>query len=97
MGEEHGAEFSDADVDREFADIVRHGMRGKPVWYLVPLRMLCSMVFFMTLSLCIVANGAVMDQARWETATLISFGVAVVSGVGRRGAKAWYDRRVRKR
>ena len=65
----------------------------KPAWYLVPLRMLCSILFFMTLSTCIAAYGAVMNDARWGTATLISLGVAVAGGVCRRAAKARYDRR----
>lgn len=109
VSEERRGDFSDADVDREFAAIVRQGMRdpvdhvqhsvgvreGKPVWYLVPLRMLCSMVFFMTLWMYIAAHGGVMNQARWGTATLIGLCAAVGSGVCRRVAKARYDRRAR--
>ncbi|WP_338692800.1 hypothetical protein V2W30_01000 [Streptomyces sp. Q6] len=65
----------------------------KPMWYLVPLRMICTITFFMTLSTCIAAYGCVMTDARWGTATLISFCVAVGSAVCRRAAKARYDRR----
>ncbi|MFI6875361.1 hypothetical protein ACIBL6_18170 [Streptomyces sp. NPDC050400] len=68
---------------------------GKPIWYLVPLRMLCTIAFFMTLSSCIVAYGGVMNDARWGTATLIALCVAVGTGVCRRTAKARFDRRSR--
>lgn len=68
---------------------------GKPGWYLVPLGMLCSIMFFMTLCSCIAAYGCVMNDTRWGTAMLISFCVAVGSGVCRRVAKARYDRRSR--
>ncbi|WP_328631179.1 hypothetical protein [Streptomyces sp. NBC_00356] len=68
---------------------------GKPMWYLVPLRMVCSITFFMTLCSCLAAYGCVMNEARWGTATLISFCVSVGSGVCRRVAKARYDRRHR--
>ncbi|MFZ3554824.1 hypothetical protein [Streptomyces sp. BH055] len=119
MSEEPRGDFSDADIDRQFAAIVRleaqdtaadaepeedalDGVQhataanvGKPAWYLVPLRMLCSMTFFMTLWLYIAAHGGVMNHARWGTATLISFCVAVGSGVCRGVAKARYDRRAR--
>ncbi|MFI5663517.1 hypothetical protein [Streptomyces sp. NPDC051684] len=118
MSEERRGEFSDADIDREFAAIVQRGLKdavadaepegavdgarhgaavsqGKPAWYLVPLRILCSMTFFMTLWLCIAAHGGVMNEARWGTATLISLCVAVGSGVLRRVAQARYDRRAR--
>ncbi|MFZ3573076.1 hypothetical protein ACOKM5_39730 [Streptomyces sp. BH097] len=119
MSEERRGDFSDADIDREFAAIVRQGVRdtaadagpeedpvdrvrhataanvGKPAWYLVPLRILCSMTFFMTLWLYIAVHGGVMNHARWGTATLISFCVAVGSGVCRGVARARYDRRAR--
>ncbi|MCQ4211711.1 hypothetical protein [Streptomyces longispororuber] len=68
---------------------------GKPIWYLVPLRMLCTIAFFMTLSSCIVVYGGVMNDARWGTATLIALCVAVGTGIGRRTAKARFDRRSR--
>ncbi|MGY0489174.1 hypothetical protein [Streptomyces sp. WG-D5] len=94
MSEERREDFSNEDIDREFAAIVRQATahETKPTWYLVPLRILCAMTFFMTLSLCIVANGGVMTESSWGTATLISFCVAVATGICRRLARARYDR-----
>ncbi|NEB73649.1 hypothetical protein G3I40_00070 [Streptomyces sp. SID14478] len=65
----------------------------KPMWYLVPLRMICTITFFMTLSSCIAAYGCVMSDARWGTATMIGLGVSIGSAACRRLAKARYDRR----
>ncbi|WP_306317605.1 MULTISPECIES: hypothetical protein [unclassified Streptomyces] len=92
MSEERGEHLSKADIDRRFAAIVQ----DKPVWYLVPSRILCTMTFFMSLWLCIAVNGGDMNEARWGSATLISFCVSVASGAVRRVARARYDRRARR-
>ncbi|WP_353940212.1 hypothetical protein ABII15_00515 [Streptomyces sp. HUAS MG91] len=86
-------------ADAEPEDVPDHlqgaatAINGKPMWYLVPLRMICTITFFMALSSCIAAYGCVMNEARWGTATLISLCVSVGSAVCRHAAKTRYDQR----
>ncbi|MFH9062712.1 hypothetical protein ACH4GM_16035 [Streptomyces coeruleorubidus] len=87
--------------DVERGDLVDRVLQGAseseryPTWYLVPLRLLCVITYFMTLWLCVAAYGGVMNGARWGTATLISLCVSLGSGIFRRVAQVRYDRRNR--